>query len=140
MLVWVSKWIQMKKLSTIKFHNFSRSTTFILVVSPFGVIYKIWISPCCVPYQGHMAKPDHLLCALIFCFAVSTHDTIFFLQFFYHSICSTISCLHNFVTTFTLPKWLNNLNFLLHIQNFLQSKPNSTVTLTQNLNDSFTNP
>jgi hypothetical protein len=33
-----------EKLSTTKFHNFSRSTTFILVVSPSEVIYKIWIS------------------------------------------------------------------------------------------------
>jgi hypothetical protein len=33
----------MKKLSTIKFHNFSRSTTFILVISPFEDILKIQI-------------------------------------------------------------------------------------------------
>ena len=33
-----------EKLSTIKFYNFSRSTTFILVVSPSEVTYKIWIS------------------------------------------------------------------------------------------------
>jgi hypothetical protein len=34
----------MKKLSTTKLYNFSRSTTFILVVSPSKVVYKIWIS------------------------------------------------------------------------------------------------
>ena len=36
--------IPMEKLSTTKLHNFSISTTFILVVSPSEVIYKIWIS------------------------------------------------------------------------------------------------
>jgi hypothetical protein len=39
-----SKWIQIKNLSTAKFHNFLRSTTFNLEVSPFEVVYKIWIS------------------------------------------------------------------------------------------------
>jgi hypothetical protein len=34
----------MTKFSTTKFHNFWRSTTFILVVSPSEVVYKIWIS------------------------------------------------------------------------------------------------
>jgi hypothetical protein len=34
----------MKKLSTTKLHNFSRSTTFVLVVSPFQVILKIQMS------------------------------------------------------------------------------------------------
>ena len=38
------KRIQMKKLSTTKFYNFLRSTTFILVVSPSEVVCKIWIS------------------------------------------------------------------------------------------------
>ena len=33
----------MKKLSTTKLHNFLRSTTFVLVVSPFEVILKIQI-------------------------------------------------------------------------------------------------
>ena len=33
----------MKKLSTIKFYNFLRSTTFILIVSSSDVVYKIWI-------------------------------------------------------------------------------------------------
>ena len=33
----------MKKLSTTKLRNFSRSTTFLLVVSPFEVILKIQI-------------------------------------------------------------------------------------------------
>jgi hypothetical protein len=31
----------MKKLSTTKLHNFVRSTTFILIVYSFEVIYKI---------------------------------------------------------------------------------------------------
>jgi hypothetical protein len=31
----------MKRLSTTKLHNFFRSTTFVLVVSPFEVILKI---------------------------------------------------------------------------------------------------
>jgi hypothetical protein len=35
---------QMKMLSTVKLHNFSRSITFILIVSSAEVIYKIWIS------------------------------------------------------------------------------------------------
>ena len=43
LIVWGPKLIQMKKLSTIKFYNFSRSTTFILVVSPSEAIYKICI-------------------------------------------------------------------------------------------------
>ena len=34
----------MKKLSTIKLHNFSRSIIFVWVVSPFEVILKIQIS------------------------------------------------------------------------------------------------
>ena len=34
----------MKKLSTTKLHNFSRSTTFVLVISPFDDILKIQIS------------------------------------------------------------------------------------------------
>ena len=44
LIVWGPKLIQIKKLSTTKFYNFSRSTTFILVVSPSDVTYKIWIS------------------------------------------------------------------------------------------------
>jgi hypothetical protein len=44
MSIWDSKRIQMKNLSTTKFYNFSISTTFILVVSPSEVVYKIWIS------------------------------------------------------------------------------------------------
>jgi hypothetical protein len=34
----------MKKMSTIKLHKFSRSTTFVLIVSSSKVVYKIWIS------------------------------------------------------------------------------------------------
>jgi hypothetical protein len=44
LVVWGPKWIQIKKLSTIEFFNFSRSTIFILVVSPSEAVYKIWIS------------------------------------------------------------------------------------------------
>ena len=33
----------MKKLSTTKLHNFSRSTAFVLVISPFEDILKIQI-------------------------------------------------------------------------------------------------
>jgi hypothetical protein len=40
----VSKRIQIKNLSTTKFHNFLRSTTFVLGISPFEVVYKICIS------------------------------------------------------------------------------------------------
>jgi hypothetical protein len=43
-LFFLTRWFQIKKLSTIKFHNFLGSTTFILVVSPSEVVYKIWIS------------------------------------------------------------------------------------------------
>ena len=32
-----------EKLTPIKLYKFSRSITFILVVSPFEVVYKIWI-------------------------------------------------------------------------------------------------
>jgi hypothetical protein len=41
---WGTKQIQIKNLSTTKFHNFLRSTTFMLVVFPFEVNYEIWIS------------------------------------------------------------------------------------------------
>ena len=44
LIIWGPKLIQIKKLSTTKFYNFSRSTTFILVVSPSEVTYQIWIS------------------------------------------------------------------------------------------------
>ena len=43
-MVWGPKQIQIKRLSNIKFHNFSRSTTFVLVLFPSDVVYKIWIS------------------------------------------------------------------------------------------------
>jgi hypothetical protein len=39
-----TKRIQIKNLSTTKFNNFLRSTTFMLGVFPFEVIYEIWIS------------------------------------------------------------------------------------------------
>jgi hypothetical protein len=41
---WGTKQIQIKNLSTTKFHNFLTSTTFMLVVFPFEVNYEIWIS------------------------------------------------------------------------------------------------
>jgi hypothetical protein len=41
---WGTKRIQIKNLSTTEFHNFLRSTTFMLGVFPFEVIYEIWIS------------------------------------------------------------------------------------------------
>jgi len=40
MLFSMTRWSQMKKLSTTKFHNFSRSTTFILIVYSNEVIWK----------------------------------------------------------------------------------------------------
>ena len=55
MLVWDPKRIQIKKLSTTKFHNFSRSTTFVLKVSPSKIVYEIWSSLCRVPDLGHTA-------------------------------------------------------------------------------------
>ena len=103
-------------MSTTKFYNFSRSTTFILVVSPSEVVYEIWIQLCRVLDLGHTAKLGYLPCVLI-CFAMclwsGTQQSVFeiffyLLQFLYHSICSTILCLHNFVTICTLLKWLNN--------------------------------
>ena len=44
MSIWDPKRIQMKKLSTTKFYNFSRSTTFILVFTLSEVVYQVWIS------------------------------------------------------------------------------------------------
>jgi hypothetical protein len=40
---WGSQWIQIKNFSTTKFDNFSRSTTSISELSPFEVVYNIWI-------------------------------------------------------------------------------------------------
>ena len=59
LLVWGYKRIQIKKLSAKKFHNFLRSTTFVLTVFPSEIVYKIWISLCHVQDQGHTAKPRH---------------------------------------------------------------------------------
>lgn len=44
MTVWVTKLIQMKSLWTTKLHNFLRSTTFIMIVFSFEIVYKLWIS------------------------------------------------------------------------------------------------
>ena len=41
LFVWDPKWIQIKKLSTIIFYRLLRFTTFILIVSPSEVVYKI---------------------------------------------------------------------------------------------------
>jgi hypothetical protein len=41
---WGTKRIQIKNLSITEFHNFLRSTTFMLGVFPFEIIYEIWIS------------------------------------------------------------------------------------------------
>jgi len=65
LLVLGPKRIQIKNLSTTMFHNFLRSTTFILVVFPFEIVYEIWISLCRVPDLRHTAKPGYLPCALI---------------------------------------------------------------------------
>jgi hypothetical protein len=43
MSIWNPKHIQMKKLSTTKFYNFSRSTTLVLAISPSEVVWRIWI-------------------------------------------------------------------------------------------------
>ena len=60
---WGPKQIQIKKLSVTKFHNFLRSATFILVVFPSVVVYKIWNSLCRVPDLEHTVNSGHLLCA-----------------------------------------------------------------------------
>ena len=69
MFVWGPKRIQIKKLSTIKFHNFLRSITFVLEVSPSEIVYEIWSSFCRVPDLEHMAK------------------LFFFVSFFFCSFC-----------------------------------------------------
>ena len=89
--------VKLKKLSTTKFHNFSRSTTFILAVFPSEVVYQIWISLYHVPDLGHTAKPGYLPCALIWyttktCFAVcpsaGTRQSFEMrIDFFYFVVC-----------------------------------------------------
>jgi len=73
-------------LSTITFHNFLRSTSFILAVSPSEVIYKLKFKFHFVVCQikGHMTKPGHLPCALIWRTAKS---------FFFHFSCSLLLAL-----------------------------------------------
>jgi cytochrome c-type biogenesis protein CcmE len=44
LIIWGTKWIQLKMLSTIELHNFSRYTTSILIFSTSEAVYKIWIS------------------------------------------------------------------------------------------------
>ena len=100
MLVWDPKRIQIKKLSTTKFHNFSRSTTFILEVSSSEIVYKIWSSLCRVPDLGHTAKLCALPCALI------GHTSNLFLFFCF--------LLFLFPSSFILPNWLPcTLNILI---------------------------
>ena len=95
MLVWDPKWIQIKKLSTTKFHNFSRSTTFVLEVSSSKIVYEIWSSLCRVPDLGHTAKLCALPCALIW------HTANLFFIFLFPS-------------SFILPNWLPcTLNILI---------------------------
>ena len=87
MLVWDPKRIQIKKLSTTKFHNFSRSITFVLEVFSSEIVYEIWSSLCRVPDLGHTAN-------LFFCFLLF----LFFL----------------FPSSFILPNWLPcTLNILI---------------------------
>jgi hypothetical protein len=46
---WCPKQIQIKKFSTTKFHNFSRSTNFILVISSFDkVIITLFTKSMCL--------------------------------------------------------------------------------------------
>jgi hypothetical protein len=44
LIIWGTKWIQLKMLPTIKLSNFSRSTSSIFIVSISEAVYKIWIS------------------------------------------------------------------------------------------------
>lgn len=43
LIVWGPKRFHMNKLSTIKFHNFFISITFMLVIFPSEIVSKIWI-------------------------------------------------------------------------------------------------
>ena len=76
-------------MSTTKFHNFSRSTTFVLEVSSSEIVYEIWSSLCHVPDLGHTANLFYFFCFLLF---------LFFL----------------FPSSFILPNWLScTLNILI---------------------------
>jgi hypothetical protein len=44
LIIWGTKWIHLKMWPTIKLHKFSRSTSYILIVSTSKAVYKIWIS------------------------------------------------------------------------------------------------
>ena len=48
-------------MSTTKFHNFSRSTTVILAISPSEVVYKIWISNLKNSNVGFVGKTNSIL-------------------------------------------------------------------------------
>jgi len=103
LLVWDPKRIQIKKLSTSKFHNFSRSTTFVLEVSSSEIVYEIWSSLCRVPDLGHTTKPCALPCALIW------HTANLFLFF-----CFLLFLFFLFPSSFILPNWLPcTLNILI---------------------------
>ena len=103
MFVWDHKRIQIKKLSTTKFHNFSRSTTFVLEVSSSEIVYEIWSSLCRVPDLGHTAKLCALPCALMW------HMANLFLFF-----CFLLFLFFLFPSSFILPNWLPcTLNILI---------------------------
>ena len=57
----MTRWFQIKKLSTTKFHNFSRSTTVILAICPSEVVYKIWISNLKNSNVGFVGKTNSIL-------------------------------------------------------------------------------
>jgi hypothetical protein len=43
LIIWDTKWIHLKIWPTIKLHNFSRSTSSILIIYTYEAVYKIWI-------------------------------------------------------------------------------------------------
>jgi hypothetical protein len=43
LIIWGTKWVHLKMWPTIKLLNLLRSTSFILIVSTFEAVYKIWI-------------------------------------------------------------------------------------------------
>jgi hypothetical protein len=43
LIIWGTKWIHLKMWPTIKLHNFSKSTSYILIVSTSEAANKIWI-------------------------------------------------------------------------------------------------
>ena len=92
MLVWGPKRIQIKKLSTTKFHNFSRSTTFVLEVSSSEIVYEIWSSLCRVPRSGIGQTFFLFFCFLLF---------LFFLFPSYFILPNWLPCTLNILIKFT---------------------------------------